>query len=63
MNILDFIHNVSSNLYKEGDVIFKQGDNSDGKMYFVFTGEISILKHRRGKQHEIGIMGPGNFFW
>jgi len=62
MNILDFVHNVSTNHYKKDDIIFKQGEKSDGNMYFIFTGELSIIKNRDGKEHEIGTLMPGGFF-
>jgi CRP/FNR family transcriptional regulator, cyclic AMP receptor protein len=62
MNILDYVHNVSTHHLKKGEIVFSQGDRSDGNMYFIFAGELSILKIRDGKQHEIGTLTAGEFF-
>lgn len=62
MNILDYIQNVSTHHLNKGDIIFSQGDKSDGTMYFIFSGELSIMKHRNGSEHEIGTLRAGDFF-
>lgn len=62
MDIEDFIHNVSTHLFKSGDVVFSHGEPCDGKMYFIFSGDISIIKIRQNREHEIGTLSKGEFF-
>ena len=62
MNISDFVHNVHSKQFKLGEVIFSQGEPCDGKMYFIFSGEISVIKIRNNEKHEIRRISTGEFF-
>jgi CRP-like cAMP-binding protein len=62
MDLSDFIHNVHSQQFKSGDVIFSQGDACDGKMYFIFSGEVAIIKIHDKAEHEILRMHSGEFF-
>jgi CRP-like cAMP-binding protein len=62
MNIYDFVHNVHTQQFKSGDLIFSQGDQCNGQMYFIFSGEISVLKVRDRAEHEVRRMHAGEFF-
>lgn len=63
MNILEFVQNVHTRQYKNGDIIFSQGDTCDGTMYFIFTGEVAIIKKRENNtEEEIRRMHVGEFF-
>ena len=62
MNINEFIQNVHSQMFRSGDVIFSQGDVCDGKMYFIFSGEIAVIKVRDNVEQEIRRSYPGEFF-
>lgn len=59
-DLLDFIHSVASKIYHHGEVIFSEGDYSNGRMYFVFDGELSVMKG--AEQKEIAVLKAGNFF-
>ena len=62
MNILEFVHNVHSQKFKTGDVIFTQGDSCDGKMYFIFSGELAVIKTVNQEEKVIRKIYPGEFF-
>jgi CRP/FNR family transcriptional regulator, cyclic AMP receptor protein len=62
MNILEFVHNVHVRQFKSGDIIFSGGDACDGMMYFIFSGELSVLKKQGGSDVVIRKMYPGEFF-
>lgn len=62
MDILQFIQNVPVKRYAEGETIFEENVPSDGNMYFVFSGEISIQKHYNGNPKEIRVQDTGTFF-
>jgi len=62
VSILDFVQNVSTQIFRKDDIIFRQGEPSNGIMYFIFNGEVTILKNRNGEMEEIGTMKPGSFF-
>lgn len=62
MNIFDYVHNVHAQQFKSGDTIFSQGDKCDGKMYFIFTGELSVSKKHQDAEKEIRRLYPGEFF-
>jgi CRP-like cAMP-binding protein len=62
VSILDFVQNVSTQIFRKGDTIFRQGEPSNGIMYFIFNGEVAIYKNRNNEMEEIGKMKPGAFF-
>ncbi|MBN1532793.1 MAG: cyclic nucleotide-binding domain-containing protein [Spirochaetes bacterium] len=62
MNILDYVQNVQAKQYKSGDIVFSQGEKCDGKMYFIFTGEISVIKKHENSEQVIRKIYPGEFF-
>lgn len=49
-------------LYKDGDVIIKQGDEADG-MYFVEQGNVDIyVKSKDGTEQLVNTLARGNYF-
>jgi len=62
MNIYDFVHNVHTQQFKSGDVIFSQGEQCNGSMYFIFTGEVAVIKGLDRGQREVRRMRSGEFF-
>ncbi len=62
MNIYDFVHNVQTQQFKTGDVIFSQGDQCNGKMYFIFSGEVAVIKLLNKAEREVRRMHSGEFF-
>jgi len=47
---------------KKGDVIFAEGQPSDGVMYFIFSGELLVSKTINGEQRGLRTMKDGEFF-
>ncbi len=62
MNIFDFVHNVQTRQFKSGDTIFSQGDQCNGNLYFIFSGEVAIIKLINRAEHEVRRMHAGEFF-
>jgi CRP-like cAMP-binding protein len=62
LNIFEYVNNLAVDLRKAGDIVFAQGDESDGKMYFVAEGELSVTRTIEGETHEISRLRPGDFF-
>ncbi len=62
MNILEFVQNVHVRQFKSGDVIFSRGEECDGRMYFIFSGEMSVIKKQGDGEVVIRKMYPGEFF-
>lgn len=61
-DIYDYINNISTKTYRKDEVIFSQGEYSNGKMYFLFEGELSATRNKNGKEIELGTLEPGSFF-
>ncbi|MEM7180401.1 MAG: cyclic nucleotide-binding domain-containing protein [Spirochaetota bacterium] len=61
-SILDYVRNVSTQFYRRSDYIFKEGDDSDGNMYFVIDGVVMITKKIDGMEQEIVEFSEGGFF-
>jgi len=62
LNIFEYVNNLAVDLRKQGDVVFRQGEASDGKMYFVADGELSVERTIDGETHEISRLREGDFF-
>ena len=62
MNILDYVNNVSTKLLKKGNIIFNEREPSNGTMYFVFQGELKVVKNINMVPTEIRTLRPGEFF-
>lgn len=61
-NIHDYLNTISTKVFRKGEVIFQEGDVSNGKMYFVFEGELVVVKRRATGPEEIGSLAAGSFF-
>lgn len=61
-NIYDYVNTISTKIFRQGEFIFQEGDVSNGKMYFIFEGELSVLKKRPTGLEEIGTLAAGSFF-
>ncbi|MCB1327029.1 MAG: cyclic nucleotide-binding domain-containing protein [Spirochaetales bacterium] len=62
LNVFEYVNNLPADIRKGGDVIFKQGDTSDGRMYFVAEGELSVEREIDGQAHVLNRLRPGDFF-
>lgn len=60
---MNFLTNVQTEIYQKGDVIFSEGDEVNGHMYFIISGEIEILKKDvDGKPRVINSLKKNEFF-
>ncbi len=48
-------------LYKEGEVIYSQGDTGDC-MYIVHSGQVEILRRERSAEYCLAVFNAGDFF-
>lgn len=61
--ILDFVHSVFTKVYEKDSFIFKEGQESDGNMYFLFQGQLRVCKNRpEEKDRTVKELFPGEFF-
>lgn len=47
---------------KKGEVLFKQGDASNGLMYEILRGEVGIYTEKNGSDHLLTTLIPGDSF-
>jgi len=52
-------HKIQPFMAQSGDVVFQEGDASNGCMYFIFSGEVEISKQGLG---HIRTLSQGHFF-
>lgn len=62
LNIFEYVNNLAIEIHSEGDVIFRQGDDSNGRMYFVAEGELAVIREIDGEPHELNRLYAGAFF-
>jgi CRP-like cAMP-binding protein len=62
LNIFEYVNNLAVDIRKEGDSVFDQGDESDGRMYFVAEGELAVIREIDGEPHELNRLKEGAFF-
>lgn len=62
LNIFEYVNNLAVEMHIEGDVIFAQGDPSNGRMYFIAEGEVAIIRESDGVTHELNRLYAGSFF-
>ena len=62
LNIFEYVNNLPVDIRKEGEMIFEQDQDSDGKMYFVAEGELAVIREVDGNPHELNRLHAGDFF-
>ena len=62
LNIFEYVNNLAIEIHFENDVIFRQGDQSNGRMYFIAEGEVAIFREVDGELHELNRLHAGSFF-
>jgi len=62
INIHDYIQNISTQTYGKGDIVFKEGEKSNGTMYFVLEGEVDVYRKEDEKVIKINHIAAGGFF-
>ncbi|MCE9599026.1 MAG: cyclic nucleotide-binding domain-containing protein [Spirochaetia bacterium] len=62
LNIFEYVNNLAVDMHKDGDIIFAQNDESNGRMYFVAEGELAVIREIDGEPHELNRIREGAFF-
>lgn len=58
-----YLTEVQVDHFEKGKVVFQEGEDSNGKMYFVFTGELHVFKKKaNGEDNFIRRIQAGEFF-
>jgi len=55
--IMEIIHIVEVEMYKAGDIIFKEGDTGNA-WYVLYHGAVDVLKHGDSGEKKITSLGP-----
>lgn len=62
-NIREYVNDVTTKTYMKNDVVFLEGDVSDGAMYFIFEGEFSVSRrNQEGIDRVLTYLKQGDFF-
>ncbi|HMZ57758.1 MAG TPA: cyclic nucleotide-binding domain-containing protein, partial [Leptospiraceae bacterium] len=62
INIFKYVHSVYSSNLKKGDRIFGEGDASNGMMFFLLQGSVSVVKIYNKRIYQITNLEAGDFF-
>ncbi|MCB1193591.1 MAG: cyclic nucleotide-binding domain-containing protein [Leptospiraceae bacterium] len=62
INVINFLHTLPSKHYGKGEKVYFEGEPSNGMMYFVVQGSLSILKTYHGKSIKLAQIESGEFF-
>lgn len=53
---------LSAKVWKSKDIVFREGESSDGNMYYVLEGTFGAYKKLGGTQNEVQKIEAGQFF-
>ena len=59
--MMEIIHIVEIEMYKEGDIIFEEGDTGNA-WYVLYHGAVDVLKHGSSGEKKITSLGPQSCF-
>ncbi len=62
LNVFEYVNNLAMDIRKQGEVIFQEGDPSDGRMYFVAEGKLEVVREIEGTPHVLNKLVAGDFF-
>lgn len=58
-----YINEVRIDHFAEGTKVFSEGEDSNGKMFFVFAGKLQVFKRKaNGEDQYVRDIKPGEFF-
>lgn len=58
-----YITEVRIDHFSEGTKVFSEGEDCNGKMFFVFAGKLQVFKRKaNGEDHYVRDINPGEFF-
>ena len=59
--MMEIIHIVEIEMYKQGDIIFEEGDTGNA-WYVLYHGAVDVLKHGSSGEKKITSLGPQSCF-
>ncbi|BDA80018.1 Crp/Fnr family transcriptional regulator [Leptospira kobayashii] len=64
INIFDFVNTVPTKSFKRGEIIVREGEPSNEKMYFILSGTLSVGMGAPDQKnfHEVRKLSTGEFF-
>jgi CRP-like cAMP-binding protein len=64
INIFDFVNTVPTKSFKKGEIIVREGEASNEKMYFILSGVLSVGMGAPDQNnfHEVRKLSTGEFF-
>ncbi|MCU0823388.1 MAG: cyclic nucleotide-binding domain-containing protein [Leptospira sp.] len=64
INIFDFVNTVPTKTFKRGEIIVREGEPSNEKMYFILSGVLSVGmgSPEMNNFHEVRKLSTGEFF-
>ncbi|MDF3822125.1 Crp/Fnr family transcriptional regulator [Leptospira sp. 96542] len=64
INIFDFVNTVPTKTFKRGEIIVREGEPSNERMYFILSGVLSVGMGSpdTGNFHEVRKLSTGEFF-
>lgn len=62
MSLQDLAKGIEIRNYTKNNSVFKEGSFGGQEMFFLFSGEVKILKTIGGLDEEINHLKPGSFF-
>lgn len=62
INTLEYIDTIPSSLMLKDQVVYSEGDESDGSMYFILYGEVSEYRNTKDIEMSVTILKKGEFF-
>ena len=62
LDILDYVQTISTQIYPRGHWVFKESDDSEECMFFIFAGTIGFYKKMGRDSIKLSEMNAGHFF-
>lgn len=64
INIFDFVNTVPTKSFKRGEIIVREGEPSNEKMYFILSGTLAVGMGSPDQNnfHEVRKLSTGEFF-
>lgn len=62
LRLPNYIYHASSSVSTQGQPIFSENDETDGKFYLVLNGKVGLFKNYKGREVNIATLQPGDFF-
>jgi CRP-like cAMP-binding protein len=58
----EILKNLTARVYRRGEIVFREGEASDGLVYFILSGKAAVLKRVDDKEKVVHSLQPGDIF-